>query len=184
MGANSSASASQIVTPTPTPDTNAHSDANPDSHSDTDAHSNSDAFSDTDAHTDSHSDTDAHTDSHSDTDAHTLPTPQPTTPTPGLTPTLSVYDPGGIYNGSAFPATATVAGIGGVAAASLEGVFPTLVYYGYADGFAMPLPGALLCRELPRGGHVCRQRRLHGGHGECLVHDRKGHTHGHLDSAR
>ena len=40
---------------------------------------------------------------------------------------MTVTDPGGSYNGSAFPATATVAGIGGTPGASLEGVTPTLV---------------------------------------------------------
>ena len=48
-------------------------------------------------------------------------------------PTLSVVDAGGTYNGSAFPATATVAGaISGVDATaqpSLESVFPTITYY-------------------------------------------------------
>ena len=45
------------------------------------------------------------------------------------TPTVSVTDGGGIYNGSTFPATATVAGIGGIGAASLEGVGLTITYY-------------------------------------------------------
>jgi hypothetical protein len=40
------------------------------------------------------------------------------------TPTVTVSDAGGTYNGSAFPATATVNG-----GASLEGVSPTLSYY-------------------------------------------------------
>jgi hypothetical protein len=45
------------------------------------------------------------------------------------TPTVSVTDTGGTYNGSAFPATATVAGVDGQAASSLEGATPTLTYY-------------------------------------------------------
>ena len=45
------------------------------------------------------------------------------------TPTLDVTDSGGTYNGQAWPATATVAGIDGVFASSLEGVTPTLLYY-------------------------------------------------------
>jgi hypothetical protein len=45
------------------------------------------------------------------------------------TPTVSVTDVGGTYNGSPFPATVTVAGVSGTAGVSLEGVAPTLVYY-------------------------------------------------------
>jgi hypothetical protein len=44
------------------------------------------------------------------------------------TPTVSVSDAGGTYNGNAFPATATVAGLNGVASNSLEGVGLTLDY--------------------------------------------------------
>jgi hypothetical protein len=55
------------------------------------------------------------------------------------TPTVSVSDAGGIFNGKPFPATATVAGVDGKPAASLEGVSLILTYYP-ADG--TPLPGA------------------------------------------
>jgi hypothetical protein len=44
------------------------------------------------------------------------------------TPTVSVVAPGGIHNGNAFAATATVTGVGGVPGASLEGVGLTLDY--------------------------------------------------------
>ena len=44
------------------------------------------------------------------------------------TPTLTVTDTGGAYSGSAFAATAQVAGLDNHAAASLEGVMPTLDY--------------------------------------------------------
>jgi RHS repeat-associated protein len=44
-------------------------------------------------------------------------------------PTVSVTDAGGTYNGSPFPATATVAGVNGSPAASLEGISPALTYY-------------------------------------------------------
>jgi len=44
------------------------------------------------------------------------------------TPTVHVIDAGGTYNGSAFPATVTLTGIGGLAAASVEGVTPTVTY--------------------------------------------------------
>jgi hypothetical protein len=45
------------------------------------------------------------------------------------TPTVTVRHPGGTYNGSPFPATASVTGAGGTPAASLESVRPTLIYY-------------------------------------------------------
>ena len=48
---------------------------------------------------------------------------------PQLTPTVSVVDNGGTYNGTAFPATATVYG-----QSSLEGVTPTLDYQQYING--------------------------------------------------
>jgi hypothetical protein len=58
------------------------------------------------------------------------------------TPTVAVSDSGGTYNGAAFPATATVAGVvAGVddtPSASLEGVRPTLTYYAGST----PLAGA------------------------------------------
>lgn len=62
------------------------------------------------------------------------------------TPTVSVSDAGGTYNGMAFPATATVAGVvAGVddtPAASLEGVSLTLTYYAGSDASGTPLSGA------------------------------------------
>ena len=45
------------------------------------------------------------------------------------TPTVNVTDIGGTYNASPFAATATVTGVGGIPAPSLEGVSPTLTYY-------------------------------------------------------
>jgi hypothetical protein len=54
------------------------------------------------------------------------------------TPTVSVSDAGGTYNGNAVTATATVAGVSGTPASSLEGVSPTLTYYAGATA----LPGA------------------------------------------
>ena len=73
-------------------------------------------------------------------------------------PTVTVSDAGGTYNGSAFPATATVAGAGGAAATSLEGVTPTLTYYlgaqasGARFGRCPHRRGNLYCRGL-----LCRQ---------------------------
>ena len=53
------------------------------------------------------------------------------------TPTVNAADAGGTYNGSAFPATATLAGVvvgvDTVPAASLEGVAPTFTYYAGTD---------------------------------------------------
>ena len=46
-----------------------------------------------------------------------------------VTSTVTVADAGGHYNGSPFPATATVTGLSGVVGTSLEGVAPTLLYY-------------------------------------------------------
>ena len=58
-------------------------------------------------------------------------------------PTLTVTDAGGTYNGSAFPATATVAGTSGPAGPSLEGVTPTLTYYtGRPSATGTPLSAA------------------------------------------
>jgi hypothetical protein len=56
------------------------------------------------------------------------------------TPVVDVCDAGGMCNGSAFPATATAAGISGIPTASLEGVSPTLTYYagGTATGNGSP----------------------------------------------
>ena len=45
------------------------------------------------------------------------------------TPTVTVADAGGTYTGSAYPATARVAGIDGVRRATLEGVGLTVTYY-------------------------------------------------------
>lgn len=62
------------------------------------------------------------------------------------TPTVAVSDSGGVYNGQAFPATATVAGVvPGVddsPSPSLEGVSPTLSYYAGTSASGTPLAGA------------------------------------------
>jgi hypothetical protein len=58
------------------------------------------------------------------------------------TPTVTVSDGGGVYNGSPFAATASIAGIDGKAGPSLEGVSPTLTYYagGSATGTSLSGP--------------------------------------------
>jgi hypothetical protein len=48
------------------------------------------------------------------------------------TPTVTISAPGGTYSGSAIAATATVTGVTGQAAASLEGVAPTLTYFDHS----------------------------------------------------
>jgi hypothetical protein len=58
------------------------------------------------------------------------------------TPTVSVADAGGTYNGQPFPATATAAGVDGQPAASLEGVTPTVTYYAGSGPGGTPLAGA------------------------------------------
>jgi hypothetical protein len=61
-------------------------------------------------------------------------------------PVISVSDAGGVFNGSPFPATATIAGIvSGVddtPSSSLEGVPLTLTYYAGTSPTGTPLPGA------------------------------------------
>jgi Bacterial Ig-like domain (group 3)/PKD domain/NHL repeat/Beta-propeller repeat len=61
-------------------------------------------------------------------------------------PVISVIDAGGVFNGSPFPATATIAGIvSGVddtPGSSLEGVPLTLMYYAGLSPTGTPLPGA------------------------------------------
>jgi FG-GAP-like repeat/PKD domain/FG-GAP repeat len=59
-----------------------------------------------------------------------------------ITPVLTVTDAGGTYKGATFAATATVTGISGSAASSLEGVSPTLTYYAGSSPTGTPLSGA------------------------------------------
>ncbi len=68
------------------------------------------------------------------------------------TATLSVHAPGGVYTGSPIAPQATVTGVSGTAAASLEGVTPTLTYY---------VGSGTSGKELGAGAH--RRRDLHGG---------------------
>jgi hypothetical protein len=58
------------------------------------------------------------------------------------TPSVTVSDAGGIYNGSAFAATATVAGVNNNAGASLENVTLTLTYYTGSDTTGTPFNDA------------------------------------------
>ena len=59
-----------------------------------------------------------------------------------VTPTVLATDPGGTYRGSAYPATARVAGFDGVALASLEGFAPTFTYYAGTSTSGSALPSA------------------------------------------
>ncbi len=62
---------------------------------------------------------------------------------PPATPTVSVFDNGGTYNGAAFTASDTVAGSNEIAGASLENVTPTLTYYsGTSASTSTQLSGA------------------------------------------
>ena len=58
------------------------------------------------------------------------------------TPTVTAADAGGVFNGSPFMATATVTGVSGTAAASLEGITPTFIYYTGTIATGTPLSGA------------------------------------------
>ena len=58
------------------------------------------------------------------------------------TPTVAVADGGGTYNGSAFPATGTVTGVSGGAAAGLEGYGLSTTYYSGSTATGTPLAGA------------------------------------------
>ncbi len=55
---------------------------------------------------------------------------------------VTVTDASGTYNGSPFPATATVTGSSGIPSSSLEGVTPTLTYYAGSTAAGTPLAGA------------------------------------------
>jgi hypothetical protein len=57
------------------------------------------------------------------------------------TPSVQVTDAGGPYNQSPFAATATVAGVDGVAGSSLEGVTPTLTYFAGSTAGGTALTG-------------------------------------------
>ena len=57
------------------------------------------------------------------------------------TPTVSVTDAGGIYNGEPFTATATVAGVSNTPGSSLENVSPSLAYYNGTYTSASQLTG-------------------------------------------
>jgi hypothetical protein len=58
------------------------------------------------------------------------------------TPTVDVTDAGGTFTGNPFPATATVTGVSGTPAASLETVSPTLTYFSGSTATGTPLSGA------------------------------------------
>ncbi len=58
------------------------------------------------------------------------------------TPTLSVTDAGGTYNGSPYAATATLLGVDGASGPALEGVAATFIYYAGSSTGGAPLPGA------------------------------------------
>lgn len=57
-------------------------------------------------------------------------------------PTLAITRPDGVYSGSSFPATVTVAGTNGSPGTLLEGVSPTVAYYAGSAASGQPLAGA------------------------------------------
>ncbi|HXY36399.1 MAG TPA: putative Ig domain-containing protein, partial [Planctomycetaceae bacterium] len=58
------------------------------------------------------------------------------------TPTVTVSDKGGTYNGNSFAATGAVAGINGTPGSTLEGAGLTFMYYAGATASGTPLSGA------------------------------------------
>ena len=75
-------------------------------------------------------------------------------------PTVTVTDAGGVYDGKAFAAKATVAGVSGGAAARLQGVKPTLTYYSLANGTMTLLASAPTSSRQLRGSRIVRRQRL------------------------
>jgi len=58
------------------------------------------------------------------------------------TPTVSVFDPGEVFNGSASNAILSITGVGGQAGSGLEGIAPSPVYYAGSRATGIPLAGA------------------------------------------
>ena len=105
------------------------------------------------------------------------------------TPIVTVTDAGGTYDGTAFPATATVTGASGLPASSLEGIAPTLAYYSGTYTSAAQLNGLTgssarrARRQLHRPGHLPRQRQLFRRHGPGQLHRRLDRAADHLGPA-
>ena len=57
---------------------------------------------------------------------------------------ITVTDVGGTFNGSAYPATATIAGVGGSPSSMLEGVGLTVTYFSGSSASGTSLSGAPL----------------------------------------
>ena len=111
---------------------------------------------------------------------YTLTQPTTTANITPATPTVSVSDSGGTYNGSAFNATASVTGVGGQAAARTRGhrTHARVLRRQHRDRHAA-LRRPDRCRHLHRRRQLPRQCRLPrqplgAGH----LHHRQGHAHG------
>jgi hypothetical protein len=65
------------------------------------------------------------------------------------TPTVGVTDAGGKFHNTAFPATATVKGVNGASARSLEGIAPVLTYYSGTITSAAQLAGRIPLAAAP-----------------------------------
>ena len=75
------------------------------------------------------------------------------------TPTVSVSDVGGTYNGSSFAATATVAGVDGIPGNSLEDVSSTLLYYAGSDTSGTGSASVPVTRGDAHGSSVFRRKQ-------------------------
>jgi trimeric autotransporter adhesin len=73
---------------------------------------------------------------------YTLTGPTTTANINPATPRVRVTDVGGTYNGSAFPASASIIGVSGEAGSSLEGIVPSAVYYLGTTAAGTPLSRA------------------------------------------
>jgi hypothetical protein len=68
-----------------------------------------------------------------------------------VSPTVQVGDTGGTYDGSDFPATATVTGVNGPPAIALEGIAPAVSYYIGTYSSASQLSGLIPLGAAPTG---------------------------------
>jgi type VI protein secretion system component Hcp len=89
-------------------------------------------------------------------DIPALPAGLSLTALPGFTPTVSVTDNGGTYNGSAFPAKATLTGVHSTPVSTLESVAPTFTYYSGTYTSVASLTGvtALLSAPVSAGSYT------------------------------
>ena len=99
-------------------------------------------------------------------------------PEPLPVPSVASADAGGAYNGSIYPATATVMPPGGSPAPTLEGVSPTLAYYAGSTATRHPAGRRHGGRgHVHGGGDFPRQHGLRPGHQRAgAVRHHPGHA--------